>query len=87
MENARHVEQHREPVDRTHPTFDLRQPYLTLPAVLTHYSTAILAPASYDRQGHVTKVLGTGPYEVTRSELASSDGRQFTVRDEATLGG
>lgn len=65
------------PIEHIHPeessvTFELKQPYLTLPAVLTHYSTAILAPASYDNQGHVTEVLGTGPYEVTRVELPAS---------------
>lgn len=47
---------------------ELTEPDLTLPAVLTHYSTAILAPASYD-DGRVTEVLGTGPYEVEKIEL------------------
>ena len=53
-------------------TFDLSQPDLTLPAVLTHYSTAILAPASYDTKGHVTEVIGTGPYRVKDLELPAS---------------
>lgn len=51
---------------------ELEKPYLTLPAVLTHYSTAILAPASYDDEGHVTEVLGSGPYEIDRVELPAS---------------
>lgn len=52
--------------------FDLSRPYLTLPAVLTHYSAAILAPASYDDDGQVTEVIGTGPYEVEDIELPAS---------------
>jgi peptide/nickel transport system substrate-binding protein len=40
--------------------------------VLTHYSAAILAPASYDDEGHVTEVIGTGPYEVDHIELPAS---------------
>ncbi|QZY30121.1 ABC transporter substrate-binding protein [Nocardioides coralli] len=51
---------------------ELSRPYLTLPAVLTHYSTAILAPASYGADGHVTEVIGTGPYRVTSAELPAS---------------
>lgn len=51
---------------------ELTEPALTLPAVLTHYSTAVLAPASYDPQGRVTQVLGTGPYEITDVELPAS---------------
>lgn len=52
--------------------FDLATADLTLPAVLTHYSTAILAPSSYDDAGQVTEVVGTGPYEVTDVELPAS---------------
>lgn len=48
--------------------FDLEEPYLSLPAVLTHYSTQVLAPASYE-DGTVTSVLGTGPYQVEQVEL------------------
>ncbi|WP_205473637.1 ABC transporter substrate-binding protein [Nocardioides sp. SYSU D00038] len=53
-------------------TFELEQPNLTLPAVLTHYSTAILAPASYDERDQVTEVIGTGPYEIEDIELPAS---------------
>lgn len=62
---------------------ELAKPYLTLPAVLTHYSTAILAPASYDADGHVTAVIGTGPYEIDRIELPASI---TTVRSEEWRG-
>lgn len=51
---------------------ELEQPALTLPAVLTHYSTAVLAPASYDASGQVTAVIGTGPYEIESVELPAS---------------
>lgn len=59
---------------------ELAEPALTLPAVLTHYSTAVLAPASFDAQGRVTQVLGTGPYEITDVELPASI--TTTVSDE-----
>ncbi|WP_299445060.1 ABC transporter substrate-binding protein [uncultured Phycicoccus sp.] len=51
---------------------ELAAPYLTLPAVLTHYSTAVLAPGSYDDAGRVTSVIGSGPYEVERVQLPAS---------------
>jgi peptide/nickel transport system substrate-binding protein len=47
---------------------DLDKPYPSLPAVLTHYSTVVLAPGSYD-EGLVTQVIGTGPYEIAEIEL------------------
>ena len=53
-------------------TFELSRPDLTLPAVLTHYSTAVLAPAAYDDDGHVGEMIGTGPYEITELELPAS---------------
>jgi peptide/nickel transport system substrate-binding protein len=52
--------------------FDLAEPYPTLPALLTHYSAVVLAPASYDDEGHVTQVVGTGPYEIEDVELPST---------------
>lgn len=48
-------------------TVRMSSPSLTLPAVLTHYSTSVLAPASYDESGAVTEVIGTGPYRMTPS--------------------
>ncbi|MDQ4053917.1 MAG: ABC transporter substrate-binding protein [Actinomycetota bacterium] len=57
---------------------DLSEPDVTLPALLTHYSTSILAPASYDVEGRVTEVIGTGPYRVEDVELpASIEVRRF----------
>ena len=53
--------------------FELAMPYPLLPAVLTHYSTAILAPASYAEGGHVDEVIGTGPYQVDRRRAARLD--------------
>lgn len=47
---------------------DLDEPYPSLPAVLTHYSTVVLAPGSYDGE-RVTQVIGTGPYEIEEVEL------------------
>ena len=49
----------------------LKKPFGLLPAVLAHTSTQILAPASYDAAGKVTKVIGSGPYEVTKVEVPS----------------
>jgi peptide/nickel transport system substrate-binding protein len=47
----------------------LATPYSALPALLAHPSTAVLAPASFDRAGQVQAMLGTGPYRVTRLGL------------------
>lgn len=52
--------------------FDLTERNLTLPAVLTHYSAMILAPASYDDDGHVVELIGSGPYRVEQVELPGS---------------
>ncbi|PVG80945.1 ABC transporter substrate-binding protein [Nocardioides gansuensis] len=57
---------------------DLAARYPALPAVLTHYSTVVLAPSSYDADGAVTEVVGTGPYRVERLELpANIEVRRF----------
>lgn len=42
----------------------LEQPYVILPSVLFHYTTAILAPAAYREDGGVKEFIGTGPYNV-----------------------
>jgi len=65
------------PIERFVPTgtalrIELAAPAATLPALLTHYSTSILAPASYDDQGRVTEVIGTGPYRIDDIELPAS---------------
>ncbi|RYY68760.1 MAG: ABC transporter substrate-binding protein, partial [Comamonadaceae bacterium] len=43
----------------------LTAPYGGLPALLAHSSTLILAPSSYDAQGRVRAIVGSGPYRVT----------------------
>ncbi|WP_203337005.1 ABC transporter substrate-binding protein [Nocardioides limicola] len=52
--------------------FELTEPFLTLPATLTHYSTMVLAPSSWDEDGHVTDVIGSGPYQVDHVEFPGS---------------
>ena len=44
----------------------LSRPYNPLAAVLAHYTSVILSPGSYDAQGQVTRLQGTGPYQVER---------------------
>ncbi len=44
----------------------LSEPFASLPAVLAHPSTQILAKAAYDAKGEVTQVIGSGPYRITR---------------------
>lgn len=46
----------------------LEEPFGPLPAVLAHTGAQILAPSSYDPDGSVTQVVGTGPYRVERIE-------------------
>jgi peptide/nickel transport system substrate-binding protein len=45
----------------------LTAPFALLPALLSHSSTQILAPASFDG-GVVRRVIGTGPYRITSLE-------------------
>lgn len=40
----------------------LSQPHTVLPALLAHYSTAILAPSAYNKEGTVTSLIGSGAY-------------------------
>lgn len=42
----------------------LSKPFSALAAYLVHFSTIILAPASYDAAGKVTQIVGSGPYKV-----------------------
>ncbi|WP_417827197.1 ABC transporter substrate-binding protein [Thalassospira povalilytica] len=42
----------------------LSSPFAMLPAFLSHYSTVILAPSSFDENGDVTSIIGTGAYKV-----------------------
>jgi peptide/nickel transport system substrate-binding protein len=50
----------------------LSERFRTLPAVLTHYSTMILAPAAYDAQDRVTEMIGTGPFRIDTIELPAA---------------
>ena len=53
----------------------LRQPFGPLPYLLTHYSTQILAPASFDAQGKVVAIIGSGPFRIRSISLP----QQFDV--------
>lgn len=46
----------------------LSLPYKLLPSLLAHSSTMILAPSSFDAKGNVARIVGSGPYRVTRLE-------------------
>ncbi|GGO80759.1 ABC transporter substrate-binding protein [Marinobacterium nitratireducens] len=43
----------------------LFEPLAVLPAFLSEYRAQILAPASYDDDGRVRELIGTGPYRLT----------------------
>lgn len=43
---------------------ELSQAYQPLGAILANYSSAILAPESYDSDGIATKVIATGPFSI-----------------------
>lgn len=53
----------------------LDRPFAPLPHLLTHYSTQILAPASFDARGNVVAIVGSGPFRITALSLP----QQFTV--------
>lgn len=42
----------------------LRQPFAPLPYLFTQYSTQLLAPSSFDADGRVTAIIGSGPYRI-----------------------
>ncbi|KTT38825.1 ABC transporter substrate-binding protein [Pseudomonas oryzihabitans] len=46
----------------------LAKPFEPLLALLAHSSTNILAPSSFDAEGKVQQIIGTGPYRVTLLE-------------------
>lgn len=45
-------------------TIELEKPFRPLLSTLAHFSTAILSPDSYDSEGNVVDIKGTGPYTV-----------------------
>ncbi|WP_207950850.1 ABC transporter substrate-binding protein [Marinobacter sp. JSM 1782161] len=49
-------------------TVTLARPYALLPAVLAHFSAAILSPASFHGEGQVDWMYGTGPYQIRSFE-------------------
>lgn len=53
----------------------LRQPFGPFPYLLTHYTTQILAPASFDAKGNVQAIIGSGPYRIRSLSLP----QQFDV--------
>ncbi len=57
----------------------LRTPFAPLPAVLADTSAQILAPASYQGDGTVTEVIGSGPYRV--QQLKIPQGIEITAFD------
>lgn len=62
----------------------LSAPFAALPAFLAHYSTQILAPASFDDAGAARAVIGTGPYRVAELGMPL---RVDVIRNEAWTGG
>ncbi|MBW2145466.1 MAG: ABC transporter substrate-binding protein [Deltaproteobacteria bacterium] len=42
-----------------------RAPFSPLPAYLAHYSSTILGEKSFDAEGNVARVVGTGPFQMT----------------------
>lgn len=50
---------------------ELGKPFAQLPAVVAHTSTQVLAPASYDATGKITRIIGSGPYRVVAVKTPS----------------
>lgn len=44
----------------------LSRPHNALAAQLAHYSTLVLAPGSFGADGKVQRIIGTGPYRITK---------------------
>lgn len=67
----------------------LTSPFGSLPALLSHSSTLILAASAFDAQGNVTRIVGSGPYRMVSLEpqgfavTASDhfDGRPPAIKD------
>ncbi|WP_261389541.1 ABC transporter substrate-binding protein [Halomonas denitrificans] len=70
-------------VDEDELVLTLDAPYGALPALLSHYSTQILAPSAYDQDGRVVAYVATGPYQVATVETPQ---RLTTTRFEAYWG-
>ncbi|WP_312511657.1 ABC transporter substrate-binding protein [Massilia sp.] len=61
----------------------LEQPFAPLPYLLTHYSNQILAPSSFDAQGNVVRIVGSGPFRIAAMALP----QQFDVERFEAYGG
>jgi peptide/nickel transport system substrate-binding protein len=61
----------------------LEQPFAPLPYLLTHYSVQILAPSSFDAQGNVVRIVGSGPFRIASMSLPQG----FDVERFAGYGG
>lgn len=48
--------------------FELTKPFVPFPAFLTHYSTIILAEESFNENGEVVQLIGTGAFKPTKIE-------------------
>jgi peptide/nickel transport system substrate-binding protein len=46
----------------------LKAPFAALPALLSHSSTLVLAASSFDAQGSVVRIIGSGPYRIASLE-------------------
>jgi peptide/nickel transport system substrate-binding protein len=46
-------------------TVQLSEAFTPLGAIMAHFTTAILSPASYGADAYVTHMFGTGPYQIT----------------------
>jgi len=51
-------------IDNNKIKFELAKPYVAFGALLTNYANAILSPASYEADGAVTTLYGSGPYQM-----------------------
>ncbi len=61
----------------------LQRPFAPLPYLLTHSSCQILAPASFDAQGRVVRIIGSGPFRIASISMP----QQFDVKRFAGYGG
>lgn len=50
--------------DASHISIHLSEPFTPLGAIMAHFTTAILSPASYDNNAYVAQMYGTGPYRI-----------------------
>lgn len=49
--------------------FHLDRPFGPFPAYLIHFASPVLAPGSFDAEGNVTKLIGTGPFRLVEARF------------------